>query len=132
MRDVSVRAVATSGLAMQVDVGSHSFRSDEPFAAGGTDTGPTPSELLLAAVGTCDAITLRMYATRKGWALRDVRVRLTASTVQGVYVIKRHLELVGDLDDEQRARLHDIVNRCPVQRAITGDVRVVTWKDPPG
>ena len=114
---------------MQVTVGDHVVTSDEPVAAGGTDTGATPSELLLAAVGACEAITLRMYATRKGWTLRDVRVRLTASTVDGVYVIRRRLELDGDLDADQRARLHDIANRCPVQRAITGEVRVDTWED---
>lgn len=128
MRDVSIRAVSDGGLAMQVSVGAHTFRSDEPFDVGGTDTGPMPSELLLAAVGACEAITLRMYAARKGWTLSDVRVRLTAATVDGVYVIKRHLELEGDLDSDQRARLHDIATRCPVQRAITGEVRVEAWE----
>jgi putative redox protein len=127
MRDVSIRAVSESGLAMQVNVGPHTLRSDEPFDGGGTDTGATPRELLLVAVGACEAITLRMYATRKGWALRDVRVRLNASSVDGVFVIKRHLELDGDLDADQRARLHEIANRCPVQRAITGEVRVEEW-----
>ena len=109
---------------MDVIVGSHVVRIDEPVESGGTDTGPTPREMLLAALGACEAITLRMYATRKGWALRDAKVRLTASTVEGVYVIKRQLTLEGDLDDEQRARLQEIANRCPVQKVITGDVRV--------
>lgn len=128
MREVSIRAVSESGLAMQVTVGPHRFKSDEPFDVGGTDTGATPSELLLTAVGACEAITLRMYAARKGWTLSDVRVNLTASTVDGVYVIKRRLELDGDLNAEQRARLHEIASRCPVQRAITGEVRVEDWE----
>lgn len=131
MRDVTVRAVSDTGLAMQVVVGDHTLKSDEPFDVGGTDTGPAPSELLLAALGACEGITLRMYAARKGWNLKDVRVRLTASTVEGVYVIRRHLEVDGDLDTAQRARLHEIANRCPVQRAITGEVRVEDWNDAP-
>jgi putative redox protein len=111
-------------LAVQVDVGPHVVRIDEPVESGGTDTGPTPREMLLAALGACEAITLRMYAARKGWPLRDAKVRLTSSTVEGVYVIKRQLTLEGELDAAQRARLREIADRCPVQRAITGEVRV--------
>lgn len=126
MRDVSVRAVAESGLAMRVEIGTHVLRLDEPLdVPGGTDTGPEPPETLLAALGACEAITLRMYAARKGWPVDDVRVRLNASTVDGVFVIRRHLEIEGPLDAAQRARLHEIANRCPVQRAITGEVRIV-------
>lgn len=123
MRDVRVRLVS-AGFETEVQVGVHVTRCDEPIDKGGTDTGPTPQETLLAALGACEAITLRMYASRKGWLLRDAKVHLTASFVDGVYVIKRQLTLEGDLDDDQRARLHDIANRCPVQRAITGEVRI--------
>ena len=125
MRDVTVRPLADTGLAMQIEVGSHVLRSDEPVAAGGTDTGATPQEMLLAALGACTSITLRMYATRKGWPLREARLSLTASIVDGVYVIRRQLTLEGDLDDDQRTRLEEIANRCPVHRAITGEVKVV-------
>ncbi|MCC7033061.1 MAG: OsmC family protein [Acidobacteria bacterium] len=124
MRDVRVRLVSESGFETEVQVGVHVTRCDEPIDKGGTDTGPTPQETLLAALGACEAITLRMYASRKGWLLRDAKVHLNASFVDGVYVIKRQLTLEGDLDDDQRARLHDIANRCPVQRAITGEVRI--------
>ncbi len=124
MRDVRVRLVSESGFETEVQVGVHVTRCDEPIDKGGTDTGPTPQETLLAALGACAAITLRMYASRKGWLLRDAKVHLNASFVDGVYVIKRQLTLEGDLDDDQRARLHDIANRCPVQRAITGEVRI--------
>ena len=124
MREVSVSGVSESGLAVNIQVGPHVVRCDEPAANGGTDSGPTPQETLLVALGACEAITLRMYAARKGWPLRDAKVRLTASTVEGVYVIGRTLTLEGDLDDHQRARLHEIANRCPVQRAITGEVRI--------
>jgi len=124
MRDVRVRLVSESGLETEVRVGDHLTRCDEPADKGGTDMGPTPQETLLAALGACEAITLRMYASRKGWALRDAKVHLTAAFVDGVYVIKRQLTLEGDLDEEQRTRLHEIANRCPVQRAITGEVRI--------
>ena len=125
MRDVTVRPLADTGLAMHIEVGPHVLRSDEPVDAGGADSGPTPQEMLLAALGACTSITLRMYATRKGWPLREARLSLTASTVDGVYVIRRQLTLEGELDDEQIARLEEIANRCPVHRAITGEVRVV-------
>lgn len=125
MRNVQVELVAETGFATQVTIGSHLQRIDEPVSLGGTDTGATPTETLLAALGACEAITLRMYAGRKGWPLRDARITLNAATVDGVFVITRHLELVGELDDEQRARLHEIANKCPVQKVITGEVRVV-------
>ena len=67
---------------------------------------------------------MRMYAARKGWALRHADVQLTASTVNGVYVIRRHLTIDGDLDDAQRARLREIANRCPVHRILMNEVRV--------
>lgn len=124
MREVSVRGAFESGWAMHVEIGPHVLRIDEPVEDGGTDTGPTPTETLMAALGTCESMTLRMYASRKGWPLRDARVRLSASFVDGVYVIRRQLTLEGDLTDEQRARLHEIACRCPVHRALTGEVRV--------
>jgi putative redox protein len=125
MRDVIIRPLSDTGLATHIEAGPHNLRSDEPVALGGTDSGATPQELLLAALGACTTITLRMYAARKGWPLREARLGLTASTVDGVFVIRRQLTLDGDLDDEQRARLHEIADRCPVHRAITGEVRVI-------
>ena len=125
MREVTVRPLAETGLAMHIEVGPHVLRSDEPVDAGGTDTGVEPQEMLLAALGACTSITLRMYAARKGWPLREARLSLTASTVDGVYVIRRQLTLEGDLDDDQLSRLEEIANRCPVHRAITGEVRVI-------
>jgi putative redox protein len=125
MRDVNARSVPDAGLAIDVTVGAHLLRLDEPASApGGGDTGATPTEVLLAALGACEAITLKMYAGRKGWALRDVRVQLNGATVDGVFVIRRHLEIDGALDAAQRGRLHEIANRCPVHRILMGEVRV--------
>lgn len=125
MREVNVRTVSADELAVDATVGPHRVRFDEPVGTpGGTDTGAAPTEMLLAALGACEAITLKMYAARKGWALRDVRVRLTASTIDGVFVIRRRLEVEGDLDEAQRTRLHDIACRCPVHRILDNEVRV--------
>lgn len=125
MRDVQVGLMAETGFATRVVTGTHERHIDEPVSLGGTDTGPTPTETLLAAVGACEAITLRMYATRKGWPLRDARITLNGATVDGVFVITRHLDLIGELDDAQRTRLREIADKCPVQKIITGQVRVV-------
>lgn len=124
MRDVDVRSGAASGLAVAADVGRHHLILDEPLETGGTDTGAAPTETLLVALGACEAITLKMYAARKGWALREVRVLLNGSTIDGVFVIRRRLEIDGDLDATQRERLHQIAGRCPVHRILMGEVRV--------
>jgi putative redox protein len=125
MRDVDVHTVTGSHLAVDAIAGTHRIRLDEPAETpGGTDTGATPTETLLAALGACEAITLKMYAARKGWPLQDVHVQLNASTIDGVFVVRRRLEVGGPLDDAQRARLHEIANRCPVQRILLGEVRV--------
>lgn len=125
MRVVELRGVAEGALATSASVGVHAIRLDEPLDLGGTDTGATPTELLLAALGGCESITLRMYAARKGWPLTDVRIRLHGATVDGAFVIRREVTLDGPLDPDQRARLLDIVNRCPVHRILNGEVRVV-------
>ena len=86
MRLVIVQTVAETGLAVDAQIGEHRLRFDEPVdAAGGTDTGAEPPEVLLAALGACEAITMKMYAARKGWALAHVQVQLSASRVDGVY-----------------------------------------------
>jgi putative redox protein len=114
----------------------HSVIADEPKDAGGDDQGMTPYELLLAALGTCTAMTLRMYAERKGWDLQDVRVDLEHDRVHAddceecetgegkLSRLRRKVEVTGDLDDEQRARLHEIANRCPVHRTLEGPIEI--------
>lgn len=124
MRTVTARLASADDLVTDIQIGPHLLRADEPSDKGGADSGPTPSQLLLAALGACEAMTLRLYARRKGWPLVNANIELTASTVDGVYVIRRRVTLEGELSGEQRSRLHEIANRCPVQRAITGEVRV--------
>ncbi len=113
--------------ATQLVVGHHHTVADEPVDLGGGDTGPTPVEILLSALGSCTAITLRMYAERKQWPLEGVEVKLAyAERGKEKTVITRSVELRGKLDAEQRERLLQIANACPVHKILTGTVEVPT------
>ncbi|MEV4616868.1 OsmC family protein [Kitasatospora sp. NPDC049258] len=122
-------AVATStgeDYRVEVRTGRHRLAADEPESAGGADTAPTPIGLLLSAVGSCTAITLRMYAHRKDWALETVRVHLGYEKGSDRTArITRRIDLVGDLDEAQRARLLDIAERTPVTLAVRGGTPIV-------
>lgn len=138
MSESNFRVTARLGAGFAVDVyaGRHHVRGDEPVEVGGTDTGPTPYDFLLAGLGSCTAMTVRMYANRKGWPLRGVTVRLAHDRVhaedcancenQPRYItrIRRQLEFEGDLSDEQRQRLREIADRCPVHRTLTSEIRI--------
>lgn len=136
-RTVIVTGSAT-GFAQDVSVGSHHLAADEPAAAGGTDTGPNPYDLLLAALGACTSMTVAMYARRKQWPLAAVTVRLrhsrihaadceTCETREGLLDrIERDVELAGSLDEAQRARLLEIANKCPVHRTLTSEIDIRT------
>lgn len=113
-------------LAQDIEIGKHRLRSDEEIEKGGDDTGPEPHELLLAALGSCTAMTLKLYAARKGWALRDVRVALDGARGEGGYVINRVVTIDGEVDAEQRQRLLEIAEKCPVHRTLAGAITINT------
>jgi len=127
---------AATGFAQDVSVGRHRLLADEPESSGGADTGPTPYDLLLAALGACTSMTISLYARRKRWPLEHVRVRLRherihaedcadCETKEGrIDWIERELVLAGDLSDEQRARLLAIAEKCPVHRTLTSEIRI--------
>ena len=123
MRDVTV-GWAGGPFAQDISVAGHRLRADEPLEKGGEDTGAAPHELLLSALGACTAMTLKVYAERKGWPLKDVRVMLNGNHVDGAFVITRQLEFEGELDAEQRQRLSEIADKCPVHKTLLGDITI--------
>ncbi|PZV06346.1 MAG: osmotically inducible protein OsmC [Leptolyngbya sp.] len=110
------------------DVAIRQFQltADEPPSMGGDDRGPTPTELLLAGLGSCKAITIQMYAERKGWSVERVSVQVESQTVERQTVIVAHLTLEGDLTEEQRQRLREIGDRCPVHRLLSAGTEIQT------
>ncbi|RZM79208.1 OsmC family protein [Leptolyngbya iicbica] len=110
------------------DVTIRQFRlaADEPPTLGGDDAGPTPCEWMLTALGSCKAITLKMYAERKGWKLDRVSVDLTYEAQAGEAKIEANLTLEGDLTEEQRQRLREISDRCPVQKLLKQPTQIQT------
>lgn len=125
MREVKV-GWAGGPFAQDISVASHRLRADEEREKGGEDTGAAPHELLLAALGACTAMTLKVYAERKGWPLKDVRVTLNGNHVDGTFVIARELAFEGDLDAEQRQRLTEIADKCPVHKTLLGEITITT------
>ena len=125
-----------------ISVGQHTLHADEPVNAGGKDTAPTPYGLLLAALGACKAITLRMYAKRKGWPLRGVQLNLSHGKVHAedcancdsagglIDQIDIDIKLQGELSAEQRRILLAIAERCPVHRTLTSQVQIRTRANP--
>ncbi len=109
----------------QIEVGGHPLIADEPAAMGGENAGPAPYDLLLASLGACTAITLRMYADRKEWPLEHVEVGLHFSRSEEGARIDRTLTISG-LDDAQKARLLDIAERTPVTLTLKGGVPIHT------
>ncbi|CAA9441832.1 MAG: hypothetical protein AVDCRST_MAG37-1450 [uncultured Rubrobacteraceae bacterium] len=127
-----------NGLYTEVMANGYSMVVDEPVAFGGTGAGPTPYDYLLAALGGCAAMTVRMYANRKGWPLDSVRVRMEHSKIHArdcekcenengrIDRIELQLELTGPLDEHQRRRLGKITEKCPVHRSLDSEMLIET------
>jgi putative redox protein len=133
IREVVVRGSAT-GFAQTISVANHRLTADEPKEVGGTDTGPGPYELLLAALGSCTSMTVALYARRKRWPLESVTVRLRHSRIYAqdcancetqagkLDQIERQVELIGQLDDAQRSKLLEIADKCPLHRTLASGI----------
>jgi putative redox protein len=112
------------GLKHHVEVRSHRLTSDEPTDIGGSDAGPNPQELLAASLASCSAITMEMYAKRKGWDIGDVVVKVDYEPAQrgSPTRFQMSVELPKELSEEQRDKLMQIVAKCPVHRTLEGEV----------
>ncbi|HEX6445636.1 MAG TPA: OsmC family protein [Streptosporangiales bacterium] len=136
-RYVVVSESGTGPYGQRISAGGHELTADEPEPIG-NDTGPGPYELLLASLGACTSMTVRMYARRKGWPLTKVTVWLRHSRIYAadcadceteegrIDRIERVIELDGGLDHEQRRRLLEIADKCPVHRTLRTEISVVT------
>ena len=120
------QARGTSRLTQDISAFGHDLVGDEPVEDGGADLGPPPFALLLAGLGSCTAMTLRLYADLKEWPLERVRVELRHEQGPDGLVIDLRIALAGDLDEAQRERLLAIANRCPVHKALTHPIEIRT------
>ena len=134
------RVVVSTGTGLRTDVRANGYAlvADEPASVGGTASGPTPYDYLLAALGSCTAMTVRIYADRKRWPLRSITVHLSHKKVHAkdceecetkdrkIDRIGLELELRGPLEESQRRRLLEIAERCPVHRTLESEVMMET------
>ena len=137
-----VIVTSLGNLQNEVNYDGHTFLVDEPASLGGDGAGPDPYTLLLAALGSCISLTVRMYARRKDWPLTRVVVTLRQQRVHAkdcaecenntesfVHRIERRVTLEGDLTEEQRARLQEISHKCPVHKTLTSEIVIVEMKE---
>ena len=137
-RNVVVRETRNSKFQQTVSIGPHHMLADEPVAAGGEDSGPGPYDFVLAGLGACTSMTMRLYADRKSLPLERVTVTLKHSKIHAedcaecetkagmLDQIERVIAMEGNLDTEQRKKLMEIADKCPVHRTLTSEVRIVT------
>jgi putative redox protein len=135
MAEVVVHGSA-AGFAQEIIIGPHRLMADEPLDAGGVDKGPSPYDLLLAALGSCTSMTIGMYARRKTWPLESVTVRLRHSRIHATDCaecetkegmldhIQLDIQLTGTLTEDQRAKLLEIANKCPVHRTLVSEINI--------
>jgi uncharacterized OsmC-like protein len=140
--NVIVRETRRGTFQRDIIAGAHRLIADEPVNVGGLDSGPGPYDLLLAALGACTSMTVRLYADRKNLPLTHVQVRLRHSRIYAtdcaecetkegmIDRIDRVITLEGDLDDAQRARLMEIADKCPVHRTLTSEIDIRTVEEP--
>ncbi|CAH2783436.1 MAG: Predicted redox protein, regulator of disulfide bond formation [uncultured Paraburkholderia sp.] len=125
MAEATVTAhIGSTNYQVHFDDGKHTWLADEPESLGGGDRGPTPISLLLSSLGACTSVTLKMYAQRKGWPLDEVHVTLNIETGEEGSTIDRKIILHGELSDEQRERLLQIANACPVHKILTRSIAI--------
>ena len=127
-----------AGFAQEVKIDSHELYADEPASYGGTDTGPSPYDLLLAALGSCTSMTIGLYARKRSWPLESITVSLRHSKIHAIDCeecetkegridrIELDIQLTGSLTDEQRTKLIEIAGKCPVHQTLTSEINIKT------
>lgn len=116
----------TGRLQQVIEIGPHRLLTDAPADAGGEASGPAPHDLLAAALAACTTLTVNLYAKRKGWKLDEVLVSVQHGQEGAAYGFQRSIRLLGDLSGEERERLLDIANKCPVHKTLSGQIAIRT------
>jgi putative redox protein len=127
-----------AGFVQEIEIGSHELYADEPASYGGTDSGPSPYDLLLAALGSCTSMTIGFYARKRSWPLENITVSLRHSRIHAadceecetkegkIDRIELDIQLTGSLTDEQRAKLMEMADKCPVHQTLTSEINIKT------
>ncbi len=111
---------------MVIETDGQHFVMDEPISLGGKDLGPDPGEMISASLAACSAATIKMYADRKGWELEEAVVEVDFKMVESTKTIQfsKTIFLKGNLDEEQRQKIHEIASKCPIHRLLTNSVEI--------
>jgi putative redox protein len=125
MNEVKVKH-AQGKFEQTITIGKHQLTADEVASNGGDDKGVNPQEMLLASLGACTSMTIQMYAQRKGWPVEQVEVSLSATKDDDGYHISRNISFGDKLDAEQRSKLLEIANKCPVHKILSGSIKINT------
>ncbi len=136
---MSIYARSLGNVKVEINAGNHSLLADEPIPSGGSDAGPNPYDLLLASLASCKIITMQMYARRKGWPVEGIEISMSTHRVHAkdcedcesdpdarVDIIDTEIRLSGNLDQEQRKRIIEISEKCPVHRTLTSETKIRT------
>lgn len=123
---MTTASIASTAYRAEIRNGRHELTVDEPLNLGGGDTGPTPDELLEAALASCTAITLRMYANRKEWPVTEINVAVYLERKEDKTFFTRNIQVEGTLDEVQKERLLQIAKACPVSKTLSGAIDIST------
>ena len=116
----------TGPLQQVIEIGAHRIVTDVGRESGGEDSGPEPHDILAAALAACTTLTVTLYAKRKGWALDEIKVSIRHGQEGAAYALHRSIEYIGALGEEEKARLTDIANKCPVHKTLSGQIDITT------
>jgi putative redox protein len=116
----------TGPLQQVIDIGRHQLLTDLTPEFGGEDSGPEPHDILAAALAACTTLTVTLYAKRKGYALDEVQVAIRHGQEGAAYALHRTIRYLGGLSEEEKARLTDIANKCPVHKTLSGQINITT------